>query len=236
MPTHFDGLRDRLLRGGVAPRHVTRYLKELTEHLDDLIAAEEQGGLDRAAAEESALTRLGNDDTLAKTMMARKEFLSWSHCAPWAVFLLGPVAALVVINLLSMLLLVLILEIGSGSARIPMLDPAWFKPVCTVITQFDLFALPLLLGWAIALLAVRQKMKIFWPIVGLAIVSIFCGLQTFDIQWSTVPNGLNSVGVSWPFVPHGSHITVVTALRALLNLGLTMTAFSLWRSRQRRHE
>jgi hypothetical protein len=46
MPVHFESLRDRLLRGGVAPRHVTRYLRELTEHLEDLIAEEEQGDLD----------------------------------------------------------------------------------------------------------------------------------------------------------------------------------------------
>jgi hypothetical protein len=237
MPAHFESLRNRLLRGGVAPRHVTRYLTELTEHLDDLIAEEEHAGLDHNAAERCALTRLGDTDSLAETMIARKEFLSWSHRAPWAVFFLGPLAALLAINFASLLLLLFIVEFfGSGSDRIPTLVPAWFNPVCTAITQFDLFILPLLLGWAISLLAVRQKMKIFWPIVGLAIVSIFCGIQTFDIQWSTVPNGLNGVGVSWPFVPHGSRITVATAFRVFVNLGLTVTLLMLWRSRRPHHE
>jgi hypothetical protein len=72
-----------------------------------------------------------------------------------------------------------------------------------------------------------------WPIVGLVVVAVFCGLQTYDIQWSPAPNGLDGFGVSWPFVPHGSRITVATSCRVLLNLGLTVTLYSLWRSRAR---
>jgi hypothetical protein len=40
----FDELRERLLRAGVAPRHVRRYLRELSEHLADLRAEEERAG------------------------------------------------------------------------------------------------------------------------------------------------------------------------------------------------
>ena len=34
----FEALREVLLKGGVAPRHVRRYVRELDEHLDDLTA------------------------------------------------------------------------------------------------------------------------------------------------------------------------------------------------------
>jgi hypothetical protein len=78
-------------------------------------------------------------------------------------------------------------------------------------------------------------MKTLWPVVGLVVVAVFCGLQTYEIQWSPVPNGLDGFGVSWPFVPHGSRITLVTAMRVLLNLGLTMTVFTLWRLRHPNH-
>lgn len=236
MPARFESLRDRLLRDGVAPRHVKRYLNELTEHLEDLVAEEENAGRDHEAAERSALSRLGDTDSLAKTMIARKEFLSWSHRAPWAVYFLGPLAACVGINIVSLLLLMVIVEFfGSGSARVPMFVPGWFHRFYTAITEFDLFLLPLLLGWAISSLAVRQRMKTLWPIVGLVVVAVFCGLQTYDIQWSPAPNGLNGFGVSWPFLPHGSHITVATSFRVLLNLGLTVTLFTLWRSRRSHH-
>jgi hypothetical protein len=234
MSAHFESLRDRLLRNGVAPRHVSRYLNELAEHLEDLITEEESHGRDREAAERCALSRLGDIDSLAGTMIARKEFQSWSHRAPWAVFFLGPFAALLGINIVTLLSLLAIVELfGSGSAHLPMLVPGWFQPFYTAITQFDLFLLPLALGWAISCLAVRQRMNPAWPIVGLVVVAVFCGLQTNEIQLSSVPNGLNGFGVSWPFVPHGSRITVATSFRVLLNLGLTGTLFALWRSRQR---
>jgi len=36
----FEELRERLLTAGIAPRHVRRYLAELSDHLDDLILAQ----------------------------------------------------------------------------------------------------------------------------------------------------------------------------------------------------
>src|ERR1022692_2861130 len=104
MPGHFEGLRDRLLRGGVAPRHVTRYLTELTEHVVDLVAEEKRAGSDHEAAVRTALTRIGDLDSLAQTMLSRKELRSWSNRLPWAVFLLGPLLALVDVNILDFVL------------------------------------------------------------------------------------------------------------------------------------
>ncbi len=46
MHSRFDLLRNRLLSGGVAARHVTRYLTELAEHFDDLVAEEKSAGRD----------------------------------------------------------------------------------------------------------------------------------------------------------------------------------------------
>jgi hypothetical protein len=43
-------LRERLLRAGVAPRHVRRYLTELREHWADLTAEEEREGRNPAEA------------------------------------------------------------------------------------------------------------------------------------------------------------------------------------------
>jgi hypothetical protein len=163
-------------------------------------------------------------------MIERKEFRSWSHRVPWAVYFLGPIAALAGVNFLSLFLLVFIIEFyGSGSAHHPMLVPGWFSPVYTTITNFNLFLLPFLFGWVISFLAVRQRMKTLWPIVGLVVVAVFCGLQTYHIRWSPVPNELNSVGVAWAFLP-GDPITVATSLRVLLNLALTVTLFTLWKS------
>ena len=50
MSAPFDPLRERLLRAGIAPRHVRRYLRELTEHLADLTAEQRAVGYDEADA------------------------------------------------------------------------------------------------------------------------------------------------------------------------------------------
>ena len=59
----FHELRERLLRDGVAPRHVRRYLGELTDHFADLTAEEQQAGRNLAEAKSAALERLGKTDT-----------------------------------------------------------------------------------------------------------------------------------------------------------------------------
>jgi hypothetical protein len=79
-------LRERLLRAGVAPRHVRRYLTELREHWADLTAEEERAGRNPAEAATLALTRLGRVDELARTMIEQPELRSWTApvpCSGW---------------------------------------------------------------------------------------------------------------------------------------------------------
>lgn len=58
----FEELRERLLRAGIAPSHVHRYLRELRDHYDDLYRAECARGLQPSAAAQTARTRLGSDE------------------------------------------------------------------------------------------------------------------------------------------------------------------------------
>jgi len=44
IPRLLRELEERLLRAGVAPRHVRRYVAELRDHLADLRAEEERAG------------------------------------------------------------------------------------------------------------------------------------------------------------------------------------------------
>ena len=90
MPKSFDELRERLLRAGIAPRHVRRYLTELADHLADMRAEEERAGRSRADAEAAALIRLGGMDDLAKAVMEQRQFQSWCSRAPWAAFGFAP--------------------------------------------------------------------------------------------------------------------------------------------------
>src|SRR5207245_10736683 len=94
MAKPFHELRERLLRAGVTPRHVRRYLTELADHLADLRAEEARAGRSRADAESAALVWLGGMDDLAKAMIEQRPFQSWCGRAPCARFGLAPLCPL----------------------------------------------------------------------------------------------------------------------------------------------
>ena len=72
----FERLSERLLKAGIAPRHVRRYARELSDHFDDLVREEKESGAGRELAETRALSRLGNEDDLAEAMLSRPELRS----------------------------------------------------------------------------------------------------------------------------------------------------------------
>src|ERR1700744_1619828 len=90
----FEALHEILLKGGVAPRHVRRYLAELTEHLDDLTEKQRAQGYDGEDAHLRPRALLGEDSELAAAMLEQKSLRSIPARAPWLVFgLLPPFAA-----------------------------------------------------------------------------------------------------------------------------------------------
>jgi hypothetical protein len=162
-------------------------------------------------------------------MVSRTEFLSWAHRAPWAVYLLGPLFASFGTIVLGLLVLTFIVKLmGSGSAHSPTFVPGYFNQLYKAIAGFNVSLLPLLLGWAIAASAVRRRMKPLWPILGLFIVALLCGSQTYYIQWSHAPNGLEGFGVSWPFLPHGGTWTLAAGFRVLNAFCFTAAVYTLW--------
>ena len=80
-----EALRERLLKGGVAPRRVKRYLGELDDHLAELIARELAAGYAPDEAKIRARALLGSDDQLAESWLADPRLKSLTARAPWAV-------------------------------------------------------------------------------------------------------------------------------------------------------
>src|SRR5271154_2226677 len=97
----FERLRERLLIAGVSPRHVRRYMAELSDHAADLETEAKRAGHPEPMAR--AFERLGKPDDLAKAMIDRTELRAWTARAPWAVFLFGPPVLLAAIDFLSII-------------------------------------------------------------------------------------------------------------------------------------
>jgi len=161
----FDDLRERLLVGGIAPRHVRRYLRELTEHLDDLTVQQRQAGYDGEDAGIRARARLGSDDELAVAMLEQKKFRSWAARAPWAVFLfLPPVAAIG----FGALLIGSLALVGKIFGFIPLSEhsaPIWFQALATNTVAVIGFTARPVAAILFVTIAARQRLKLAWPLI-----------------------------------------------------------------------
>jgi len=223
-------LRERLLRAGIAPRYVRRYLAELTDHLADLTAEEQRAGRSRADAETAALLRLGGIDELSDAMTKQRQLQSWSVRAPWATFGLAP----------------LFLLAGAWFAALFILWSGWkmFLPgadtpfgghhvsgFVNLYFQADralYFGAPILIGWGIGLIAARQRLKAVWPIAGLFLIALIGGTAQVHASRTTVPHGLGHIGMDFtlgstmPLIPYA-------LFHALAILSLTVLPYLLWR-------
>jgi hypothetical protein len=171
----FGELQERLLRAGVAPRHVRRYVKELSDHLADLTAEEERAGRGHTDAEAAALARLGSEDELAKAMIARREFQAWSARAPWAVFGCGSLCLLAGAYFLACIYLWILWQAFLPGADTPFghagIGPMYgFRNICIQAGKFYYIGAPILAGWGMGVIAARQRVKAVWLAIGLAVI------------------------------------------------------------------
>ncbi|HEV2709237.1 MAG TPA: hypothetical protein VGU67_03410 [Edaphobacter sp.] len=227
MTKPFHELRERLLRAGVAPRHVRRYLNELADHLADLTAEEEREGHSRADADSAALLRLGGIDDLAKAMTEQRQFQSWSARAPWAMFGVVPLlllaAAWYVALFLSWSGLQILLP---GAHTLFGGSPSYgFTHLYFAIDRaFFSFGAPILVGWGIGLIAARQRLKATWPAAGLVLLALIGGSARIHVNPTAVADGLGYISMGFTF---GS--TMPLLLNELVVLSLAALPYLIWR-------
>jgi len=204
MAKPFHELRERLLRAGVAPRHVRRYLTELADHLTDLIAEEERAGRSQADAEAEALARLGGMDDLAKAMIERRQFQSWCVRAPWAAFGLAPLFVLVGAYVIACFYLWCGWRIFLPGADTPFGSPTGqiygffgFATIYFQIGKLYYYSAPILVGWGIGLVAARQRLKMVWPLAGLFLIACMGATAQIHASRTAVRGGLGHISMDF---------------------------------------
>ena len=223
MPNPFHNLRqelrERLLRAGVAPRHVRRYLAELADHLADLRAEEERAGRSPADAQSAALIRLGTMDELTKAMIGQRQLQSWCVRAPWAMFGLAPLLLLAGVYFVALLILWSGWKIFLPGANTPFVAIHGFAIFYFGVGRLLYFGAPILVGWGIALLAARQRLKAVWPTVGLVLIAWMGGTARVHAGSTAVPGGLGHVSMDFALassVQEGLfHASVILSLTVL---------------------
>jgi hypothetical protein len=223
MLTSFDLLWERLLQGGVARRPARRYLAELRDHLDDLIAEERQAAGDERDARSRALARLGSVDALAGAMIARREALAWSRKAPFAAYLIAPTFAFAAGAALAMSGVVMTANWlrAPGGGAVDM--PPWALTMAADVVFFSNAMLAVLLGWTLGAMAVRQRSAPLWPVLGIVVLATVGAAVQLQV---TLPSaaGHGEIG----FSPSGGFIG-----RLVLNLALTLIPYAglrLWQA------
>ncbi len=222
-------LRERLLRAGVAPRHVRRYLTELREHWADLTAEEERAGRTPAEAAAQALTRLGRVEELASTMIERPELRSWTAQAPWAVLGVGPVLGLVVGWGIALLILYSGWTWFLQGSRTPFVPVHGFATAYFGVGRLLYYSAPLLSGWGMVFLAGRQRVQTVWPVIlGLLAVTLPGAAGAVDVRPPVVPGETGDVGIR--FFPPASQLPHAAG-HALLLFVLVAFPYVVWRWR-----
>jgi hypothetical protein len=214
----FAAIRERLLRGGVAPKHVRRTIAELQDHHADLVseALHRGSGPDDAAAE--ARQRLGAEETIVAEVLARRELRSWAHRWPWALYGLAPLLVLpaaIGAVLAALVVPPYLFTGGPGS-----IAPGWLHGLTGAAQRVAMFGVPLVVAAGICLAAARRRASPLWPIVGVILVSLIGGALDLQVQWPAPgQHGMLSVGLSLlPPFPDLAGMLVRTALSCLLVL------------------
>ena len=234
MPKPLRELRERLLRAGVAPRHVGRYLRELTEHLADLTAEEIAAGRSGAEAENAALTRLGNIDELAEAMIRQRQFQSWASRAPWLTFGAGSLAALTVAYFISCALLLCGWKLFLPSATTPfghaLSGMHAFAKLYFVADKSWYFGAPIVVGVGIAIVAIRQRLTSVWLVIGL-LLEAYMG-ATARIYANHVPvHDKFTVSMSFFSLPSSHAAASGELLYAVVIFSLSILPYIAWRFR-----
>ncbi|GAC1425912.1 MAG: hypothetical protein NVSMB62_23230 [Acidobacteriaceae bacterium] len=238
MPQPFDELRECLLRAGIAPRHVRRYLRELSDHLNDLHAEEHRAGRNHTDAEAAAFARLGTIDALLHAMTAQPQLRAWSVRAPWLTFGLAPLLTLAVTYSVALLLLWSGWRIFLPEAITPFVRSHGFAAVYFGLGRMLYFGAPLFIGWAASAAAVRQRLSTAGPVLAtLCVASTAAAARVHAVRL----NGTEHVGLSFAIgrmLPSGPAAADPLAWcfsgvlsYTLLILTLAMLPCVLWRLR-----
>ena len=224
----FDSLKERLLRGGVAPKHVRRMIAELRDHHTDLFVEAFGRGSSLEEAGREASIRLGDEDALAAAIIARPELRSWTHRWPWAAYCVTPAALFVVVSAGLLALL--------GFSQAVHADHDTFVKrwglLASVIRPFYAFGLPLVLGAVCCVLAGQRREAPRWPVLGVMIVAMIGAAARLDVCWPSGPNAFGALCMTIsipPFPGSGS-----TLLRAAATCALTLAPYMWWRQREAR--
>lgn len=225
-----SALRERLLRAGVSPRGVRRVIGELEDHFQDVLRELEAQGLDASDARARADERLGSDEVLVASILARPELTSWARRWPVVAFAILPLPAFAAAFIASIAAL-------AGAAYLvhtwPFRPSTGWQLASRCFSFWILWALPTATAILCAYAAWRRRVSLLWPAVGILIVGVLGALTNFGLRWPT-PTSRGAIGAGIGF---GTAHEIRPLLRAASTIGIALLVyFGGWLSSRRELE
>jgi hypothetical protein len=184
----FDSIAERLLKGGVLPRHVRRYIGELEDHLAELTTQLERSGLEKKEAELRARARLGDETELVSAMLELPDIRAWSARAPWLVFSALPPMITFIAFFIPLGAVRLMSPLGGLAGSTLVWLPVSYEPFARWFVDASNLVIAPAVSAAFAIMVVRQRLDRRWALLAALSIAIL-GLQD-----STYFSGQTSVG------------------------------------------
>jgi hypothetical protein len=162
----------------------------------------------------------------------RSQFESWCRQAPWAMFGLAPLFLLAGAYLVAGFYLWSGWRIFLPSADTPFGGHAAgpinsLQNIYFQTGKFYYFCSPLLVGWAMGFIAIRQRVKVLWPVIGLVLIAWMGSTARIAASRTTVRSGLGHISMHFP-LPSSTPDLYDNLLHSLVILSLTVLPYLLW--------
>jgi hypothetical protein len=188
----FASLKERLLRGGIAPRQVERLLLELRTHAAALLDEEMARGQPVEVAQAVARGRLGSDDEIVRKALEQPALKSWGARWPVVVCALLPPVGLLALSVGTLSALVSVVAVGQHLSQ-----ASWERGV-SLIAWLVLYGFPILCSFLLVRYTVTRRLGLAWPLIGLLLTAALGAWTTFTVAWpQTGVQGRLSAGVGF---------------------------------------
>jgi hypothetical protein len=239
----FASLKERLLRGGVAPRQVERLLLELKTHAVELLDEEIARGQPLETARALAHSRLGGDDEILARALEQRALKSWGARWPVIVCALLPPVGLLALSVGTVTALVALAALGQHWNR----EPAswelsiwpWAHDGTLLIAWLALYGFPVLCSALLVRYTVTRRLGLAWPLVGVLLTAALGAWTTFTVAWPHAgAQGRLSAGVGlstdWDSLMRFGARCATTVILALgLYLYMQRRQHETWRARSK---
>lgn len=168
----FESISGRLLKAGVARRHVSRYVGELEDHLEELKAQLARNGCSGEEAELLARARLGNEDELVLAMLEQPCFRALSARMPWLIFSVMPTLIALALFFIPLAVLKFLSHLGDHVAPLASVDSSSVTTFAHYLIDTSNLVLAPAISALFAILVARQRLHFRWALLAAMSIAV----------------------------------------------------------------